>query len=225
MVSLDEICIKADYELAYGNYHQALNHYNDALMIISSDTTKANHALSVEDFQEEIRKEANILIKRSMTLFCLRRYFYAYEDAKSAIRIQPQRLEGYLRKAEIECECRMFDLCLKSYQIAMEFAETKSQKIEIDQKIKNVLMRKQRDRINDYQIIWVGTAIGMVCGMALVTWDFIHNRNDSFLRHPIVKLISIGIVSAIFYYMTSLERYLNRKYHQNLLSKPLIFKY
>lgn len=116
---------------------------------------------------------------------------------------------------------------MKNFYLALRYLDNEPKKHlhdryekYINQTIKNLLFQIQREQIFDYQLIWIGTAIGLVVGMAFVTWDFVLNRNNSFINHPLLKLFIIGLCSFIFYYLTSLQRYFSKKFKEKLLLPP-----
>ena len=107
-----------------------------------------------------------------------------------------------------------YEHALKNYQMSLRYLYTEdNEKYEkfINHKIKDVLRRMQRQRIFDFQLPWLAAGLGLVIGMTLVTWDFVSNPKNGFLKHPILKLVVIAISAFICFYLAQLQRDWNRQ--------------
>ncbi|OTF72934.1 hypothetical protein BLA29_010126 [Euroglyphus maynei] len=190
---------KGDLELASGDYQQALQSYTNSLKeMMKIYEIDENDGIRIDTIIGDCRLEAKIFAKRSIVLLRMKQYYYAYEDAKHVTDILPEWFKGYLRLANIESECGLYEQSLKNYQLALRYLSSEPNESkrnhydqQINETIKYQLFRMQRDQINDYQLIWLGTAIGMVFGMAIVFVDFVKNRTNSFINNPLLKLLLI----------------------------------
>lgn len=139
---------------------------------------------------------------------------------------------GFIRKADIEVECGLFEKGLNNFYLALRYLDNEPKKYlhdryekYINENIKNLLFQIQRQQVLDCQLIWIGTAIGLIVGMAFVSWDFVSNRHNSFINHPLLKLFIIGLCSFIFYYLTSLQCNYRKKFKERLLLPPHTHKF
>ncbi|XP_077863765.1 uncharacterized protein LOC100378361 [Saccoglossus kowalevskii] len=95
-------------------------------------------------------------------------HFLALEDAKRAIKLQPDWSKGYYRKGQVYYSADKFDECIEAYQLGLE-------KCPEDETLKLALEKAQEkqkekdDRENWYTS--VGMKIGLVCGILLVVCD------------------------------------------------------
>ena len=102
-----------------------------------------------------------------------------------------------------------YEHALKNYQMSLRYLDTEyNEKYEkfINNKIKDVLRRMQRQRIFDFQLPWLAAGLGLVIGMTLVTWDFVSNPKNGYLKNPILKLVVIAISSILCFYLAQLQR-------------------
>lgn len=137
----------------------------------------------------------------------------------------------------MELDCGLYEAALKDYQMALRYLDNRRSQEEekgdtptskstnydkfINQKIGHVLGLMQRERSFDYQIPWIGAALGLVVGMAIITWDFVHHRGQSgFIGHPMLKLAFIGAIAYLFFYLATLQRQLGRRNREELLKPP-----
>lgn len=224
---------KADLELASDDYPQALQTYTNALKQLAKIyEIDENDGIRIDTIIDDSNLEAKIFAKRSIVLLRMKQYYYAYEDARHVTNIFPEWFKGYLRLANIESECGLYEASLTNYQLALRYLHSEpddSKRNRYDQQINETIKYQlfliQRQRIYDYQLIWIGTAIGLVFGMAIVFFDFVHNRTNSFINHPLLKLLLIGLCSIIFYYLTSWQRNCSHTWKKKLLEPPTGHKF
>jgi len=176
---------------------------------------------------KEDNRSAKLFCNRSLAFLRLQQYYYAIEDAKQTIDLDTNWFKGYFRRAEVLYECGLYEEALKSYHLALHFLSEqntnhfdKNEDI-INNAIKRSLNNLQKQRAYDYQIPWVGAAIGLVAGMALITWDYVSNYASPVVRHPILKLMVIGIVAIVFFYLAKWQRSYTKSYRETLLKPPL----
>lgn len=228
-----------------GQYSEAWKYYTEALnMLVQKFGANQNNGVKINVFIKDSFQESKLYSKRSMALLKLNQFYYAFEDAKQITNITPEwfkgkdsildtilliflNLKGYLRKANIELQCGLFEKSLRDYQLALRYVDReqneekrKQHEKHINQSIKHVLFLMQREKIFDYQIPWIGAALGLVVGMAIVTWDYVSHHSRSYISHPIWKLFVIGLVSFIFFYLANMQRNFGRKQKEQLLMPP-----
>ncbi|KAJ6221190.1 hypothetical protein RDWZM_007002 [Blomia tropicalis] len=211
-----------------GNYSEAIKYYTDGLEKFWNIHPNNEKSLLNNIPLDESLLEARLYCKRSVALLKLDQYYFAFEDAKQVTEISPEWYKGYLRKADIQLQCGLYQNALKDYQMALrylsssELNETKqSQYLKfINSKISHVLFLMQRERAFDYQIPWIGAAFGLVVGMSLVTWDYVSHGTKSYINHPILKLAFIGVIAYVFFYLASFHRSYNHKYKLEMLKPP-----
>ena len=170
---------------------------------------------------------SKMLANRSLAFLKMDQYYYAIEDAKQIIELDPKWFKGYLRRASVQFECGLYDEAIKSYNLSLHFLNGKNvsnqtkYELEITDSIKTCIERLQKQLAYDLQIPWIGAAIGLVAGMALIAWDYVSNRNDPWVRHPILKLLIIIFVALIFFHLARMQRRYTKNYRETLLKPPL----
>lgn len=176
-------------------------------------------------------RSSKMLANRSLAFLKLDQYYYAMEDAKQTIDLEPKWFKGYLRRASVQFQCGLYDEAIKSYNMALHFLDNQSlpnrtkYELEINDSIKQSIDRLQKQLAYDLQIPWIGAAIGLVAGMALITWDYVTNRADTWVKHPILKLLIIISVSLIFFQLARIQRRYTKNYRETLLKPPIdLFK-
>ena len=207
----EELRLKGNKCMDAKNYAEALLHYTHG---IKMDTTSAK-----------------LYANRSLAFLKLQQYYYAIEDAKQTIDLDANWFKGYLRQASVEFECGLYKEAVKSYHLALQFMNeqncNKCEKYEqeINSSLKRSLDNMTKQMAFDYQIPWIGAAIGLVAGMALITWDYVSNYSNPWIKHPILKLMIIGFVSMIFFLLSRMQRNYTKTYRETLLKPPLdLFK-
>lgn len=152
-------------------------------------------------------------------------YEAALKDYQLALRYLDYRKEMKAEDEEEEEECRTFGGGLSLSFSSAHSSHSKSANYErfINQKIAHLLMQMQRERALDLQLPWIGAALGLVVGMALVTWDYVHHRGrraDCLVGHPMLKLGAIGASAYLFFSLATLHRRQSRRRRQELLEVP-----
>ena len=207
----EDLRLKGNKCMSDKNYAEALLHYTHGIKLDSTS----------------VKLYAN----RSLAFLKLQQYYYAIEDAKETIKLDPNWFKGYLRRASVQFECGLYEEAIKSYHLALEFINEENCsnchkfEEEMNSSLKKSLENMGKQMALDYQIPWIGAAIGLVAGMALITWDYVTNYSDPWIRHPILKLLIIGFVSIIFFFTAKVQRSYTKSYKETLLKPPLdLFK-
>ena len=203
----EELRIKGNKCMSDKNYAEALLHYTHGIKLDSTS----------------IKMYAN----RSLAFLRLQQYYYAIEDAKQTIDLDPNWFKGYLRRGSVQFECGLYEEAIKSYHLALQFINEENcskfdqYERDINQSLKKSIDNMQRQLALDYQIPWISAAVGLVAGMALITWDYVSNYSDPFVRHPILKLVVIAFVALIFFYLAKVQKNYTKSYRETLLKPPL----
>ena len=201
----EELRLKGNKCVNNKSWAEALLHYSHAIKLHSSS--------------------AKLFCNRSLAFLKLQQYYYAIEDAKQTIDLDQNWFKGYFRRGEVEYECGLYEEALKSYHLALHFLrdgdENSKNEHQINAAIKRSMDCLSKQRTHDYQIPWIGAALGLVAGMALITWDYVSHYAHPIVRHPILKLFIIAIVSLIFFLLAKWQRSYTKNYRQTLLKPPL----
>lgn len=139
-------------------------------------------------------------------------------------------LSGYLRKANVELEVGLYREALKNFQLALRYLnednEEKRNNYEkfINQSVRHTISMMGRERALSVSIPWIGAAFGLVVGMALVAWDYINFGSSSYIHHPILKILLIGLCSGLFFQLATLKCYFKEQGKRQALQPPPEFE-
>lgn len=245
--SLDDVLKakkRANLALNSGEYQHAVELYSCALALLVDkfgDETQVG-GLKVDQLIASAHQEACIISKRSVALLKLGKMYYAYRDALTVIEIDENwfkgkyftfvyfvsllLLSGYLRKANVELEVGLYREAMKNFQLALRYLdeddEEKRSNYEkfINQSVRHTISMMAREQCLSVSIPWIGAAFGLVVGMALVAWDFISFGPGSYIHHPILKLIVIGLCSVLFFQLATWKCYFKEKSKRQSLEPP-----
>ncbi|RXG61531.1 Small glutamine-rich tetratricopeptide repeat-containing protein 2 [Armadillidium vulgare] len=150
-----------------------------------------NYAEAVLHYTHAIKLNENIpqlYSNRSHAFLKLQHFYYALQDAKEAIRLDPTWYKAYYRQGEVEFAAKHYTEALQSYQ--------KASQIYPDPTLLECVLRTskeyQKQEKLDRQTPWVAAGIGLIIGVLLVVVDATVPKASVF-QHPIQVIITIAL--------------------------------
>ncbi|XP_070542046.1 tetratricopeptide repeat protein 28-like [Ptychodera flava] len=130
-------------------YYQAIIHYTEAIKLDSKDPT--------------------VLTNRSLCFLKLAQHFLALEDAKRAVKLQPDWSKGYYRQGQVYYSADKFEDAVKIYEegIAKCPNDDGMLKLALEKTLEK--KREKDERENKYTKI--GVIIGVILGIIFIIGD------------------------------------------------------
>ncbi|GLV31626.1 Stress induced phosphoprotein 1 [Carabus blaptoides fortunei] len=188
---------KGNDALKQGKYEEAVLHYT--------------HAIKLD------AKNYSIYSNRSYAFLKMQQYYYALDDAKETIKLNPQWPKGYFRRAEVEFATFHFSDALVSYQQALIL---KPDDCDIANAISRANKEWKKDLKADDQIPWLGAGIGIVLGVIIVIADFICTNKPT-LTHPLLMASLTIAIAMMGYGAARAFRYYVKCQRNGLLEVPV----
>ncbi|XP_074601156.1 uncharacterized protein LOC141855144 [Brevipalpus obovatus] len=160
--------------------------------------------------------------KRSTAFLLMNQPYYAYEDAKELVSLEPNNPMSYLKKASIEYETGNYRQALDTYRLIDDDDDRLGEEADLDVEefLNRCLDKLERQESYDKNLPWIGAAIGLIFGITIVSSDYIFFVNNGFFHNPLMKVAFIISNSVIFF--QSLKTY--RRYllscRKSLLQPP-----
>ncbi|KAK7081644.1 hypothetical protein SK128_015126, partial [Halocaridina rubra] len=178
-----------------------------------------NHAEAVLHYSHAIKLDSRspqLYSNRSLAFLKLQQYFYALEDAKETIRLDPNWAKGYFRKGEVEYATNHYADALESYRRASQLQD--------DPTLLECVLRTNREMTRqqkvDQQTPWVGAGIGLIIGVLIVVGDAVLAK-ESVLSHPVLQSIITVLFSLIGLGLGYCYRWYIQNQRSALLEPPI----
>lgn len=184
-------CVKDD------NYSEAILHYTHAIQ-----QDKTNHLL---------------YSNRSLAFLKLDQYYFALEDAKEAIKLQPNWPKGFYRKGEVEFKVGQYTASLISYGQAFLLDPT-------NQDVKAAIERTNKElthiRKKNARQPWLFTGAGFLLGVFIVVADQLLTKQPS-INYVILQIIMVLIFSGLGFLTFKIYKYIQDSQKNSLLEPPV----
>ncbi|XP_053212699.1 uncharacterized protein LOC128396183 [Panonychus citri] len=185
--------------------------------------SKDNHGEAVIHYTHAIKlkpREYRLVEKRCTSFLQVGQFYFAYQDAKDLILMAPNNPSGFIKRATIEFETGNYRLALSNYRKAYHLTRDSS----LSELIHNCKDKAMKQESSDRHLPWVGAALGLVIGMALVVADYMIWMNKGFLKNPMIKVALIISNSYLFYSTLKWYRgYIGSCRRSLLQPPPLLF--
>lgn len=188
---------------------------------------KGNQCVKEEKYAEAIlhythaiatdRENSLLYSNRSMAFLKMDQFYLAYEDAKEAIRLDPNWPKGYFRKAEAEFRAEHYREAMESFRKALQCGGDEVKVMEEVKKAKRELERQIRV---DNQIPWVGCATGFVLGVLIVIFD-VGIREQPYLTNPLLMTLVVMTASLLCFGLARFHRNTLQSQRKSLLEPPV----
>ncbi|KAL3866913.1 hypothetical protein ACJMK2_044162 [Sinanodonta woodiana] len=184
-------CVKS------GNYGEAVLHYSHGIKL-----EPGNHLL---------------YSNRSLAFLKLQQYYLALEDAKLAIKLQPNWPKGFFRKGEVEYQTGNCSSAIMSYKQALLLDPSNTE-------IQEALERAQREAVKLRKALsrepWIFSAVGFLIGLCIVLGDQYLTKEPS-LKYIIVQLFLVAVFGGLGFLCWKGYRYLQDSQRATLLEAPV----
>lgn len=193
----EELRAKGNECVKDGKNTEALLHYSQAIKL-----DPKNHLL---------------YSNRSLVFLKLQQYYYAMEDAKETIKLQPNWPKGHFRKGEVEYHVGNYTLSIMSYKQALLLDPN-------DQGIKDAITRTNREvtriRKAERREPWFYAAGGALFGLFIVLGDAYLTKQPAIVGY-VYRLIIVVLLGVFGLFVQKGYRYLKESQKESLLEPPL----
>lgn len=181
---------------------------------------RKNFAEAVIHYTHAIQKDGKnhvLYSNRSLAFLKLQQFYYALEDAKETIKLQPYWAKGYFRKGEVHFAVGNHETALLSYEQAFKIEPSDKDLAEAISKTRKEMTKARKE---DARRPWVWGGAGLFLGLLVVVCDqFIPQK-------PAVQSLILQILLvAVFSGLSLLGSYAYKFIHSNdrsaLLEPPL----
>lgn len=180
-----------------GKYEEAMLHYS--------------HAIKLDP------KNYTLFSNRSLTFLRMKHFYFALEDAKETIKLNPTWAKGYFRLGEVQRNAYQFVDALLSYKRALELQPHDSTILD---SLAQTAHDNQKEKRADMQIPWLGAGLGIILGVAIVIADYAFTQSPS-LSHPILMALLTISIAMIGYGIAKGYRYFIKCQRDGLLDPPI----
>jgi len=180
-----------------GKHMEAIIHYTHAL---HSDPTNQQ-----------------IYSNRSLAFFKEQQHFFALEDAKKVIALDPKWFKGHLRKADVEFACQKFADAVETCKSGLNHNPDQDSLVECLAKSKRALDR-QKTRENRWPVLGIGS--GVVIGVVIVFADELVTDGQPFLENILFKLGVVFLLGAIGKALAEGYKYVDKWQREAYLEPP-----
>jgi len=160
---------------------------------------------------------AQIYSNRSLAFFKEQQHFFALEDAKKVISLDPKWFKGHLRKADVEFACQKFADAAETCKLGLNHNPDQDNLVECLAKSKRALDR-QKTRENRYPVLGIGT--GVVIGVIIVFADELITDGQPYLENILFKLAVVFLLGAIGKALAEGYKYMDRWTREAYLEPP-----
>eukprot|EP00096_Caligus_rogercresseyi_P013417 TRINITY_DN6062_c0_g1_i1.p1 TRINITY_DN6062_c0_g1~~TRINITY_DN6062_c0_g1_i1.p1 ORF type:complete len:221 (+),score=66.12 TRINITY_DN6062_c0_g1_i1:80-742(+) len=148
-------------------------------------------------------------------------YHFALKDAEVLIRLRPEDSEGYKRKANVYLSTRNYSEALEAFLKSFQVTKNASEKEKIMESVKKCRKEHARQSRLDAQYPFLGAAVGIVVAAIGITGDYLIRKDETFLAHPLVKVLAVILISLSGYLFALLLRNHIKKSRIFLLEPPI----
>lgn len=184
-------CVKA------GNFTEAILHYTHAIKLSPND--------------------AILFSNRSLAFLKMQQYYYANEDADSAIALNPTWAKGYFRKAEVHMSVGQYDTALLSYGKALQL---QPQDMGIIQAARKAADLSNQDIEKEKRTPVLGAGIGCIVGMLIVFADMLLTETPT-IKFTSLMVLVVLVVAGIGFGIAKMVRYYTKLQRKGLLDPPV----
>ncbi|XP_071794585.1 dnaJ homolog subfamily C member 7-like [Asterias amurensis] len=156
---------------------------------------------------------------RSLSFLQIDQHYHALEDAKKAIKLNPNWPKGHFRKGEVEMSTGHYQEAVCSYQAAVSLDDK-------DPKLKEALEKAKEEyrklKSAEFRIPVIGTTIGFMVGVLIVLADHYLTAKPS-LQPLALKLIFLVIFALMGFGASWTYFFIQNTYREALLQPPTDF--
>lgn len=196
-LTADELKEEGNKCVKVGNFTEAILHYSHAIKLNPND--------------------AILYSNRSLAFLKQQQYYYANEDADSAIALNPTWAKGYYRKAEVHMGVGQYDSALLSYGKALQL---QPQDMGIIQAARKAADLSNRDIEQEKRTPVLGAGIGCIVGLFIVFADMLLADTPT-IKYTALMVLVVLVVAAIGFGIAKMIRYYTKLQRKGLLDPPV----
>ncbi|CAB4065561.1 unnamed protein product [Lepeophtheirus salmonis] len=176
----------------------------------------ADNAMSKKDYtsgfiylSQAIRLEPDnylLYLLRNRCFMEEEQYHFALKDSEVLIRLRPDDPEGYKRKANVYFMTQNYSEALESFLKSFQVSKSTMEKEKVMDLVKKCRKECSKQAKIDSQYPYLGAAVGIIVAATGITLDYLIRRDDTFLAHPLVKVIAVVLISLSGYCFALLLR-------------------
>ena len=159
----------------------------------------------------------HIYSNRSLAFIKEQQHFFALEDAKTVIQLDPKWFKGHLRKADVEFACQRFADAVETCKAGLNHNPDQENLVECLAKSKRAWER-QKTRENRWPVLGIGT--GVVVGIVVVFADELLTDGQPYLENILFKLAVVFLLGALGKGLAELYKYVDRWSRDAYLEPP-----
>ncbi|XP_078309323.1 uncharacterized protein LOC111101562 isoform X2 [Crassostrea virginica] len=194
---------------------------------VESLKTQGNECVRSKNFAEAVihythaaqkdPKNHMLYSNRSLAFLKLQQFYYALEDAKETIKLQPYWAKGYFRKGEVHFAVGNYETALLSYEQAFKIEPGDKDLSEAVNRTKKQMAKLRRE---EARRPWIWGGAGVSVGLLIVVCD------QYFTDTPAVQSLILQVLLVVMFMCISLlmcyaYNYINNKDMSALLEPPL----
>ncbi|XP_030756696.1 serine/threonine-protein phosphatase 5-like [Sitophilus oryzae] len=183
-----------------------------------------NKAVKENKFQEAILhythaiklegENYTLYSNRSLAFLKIKQYYFAIDDARETINLNPAWPKGYFRKGEVEFATGHYNDAYESYKAALKL---KPDDIIILEALNRAAKELIRQTENERKVPWVGAGVGIVIGVTIFIADCLLTMKPT---HPILMAVVTIMISLIGYGIAKSYRGYVKNQRAGLLEPP-----
>ncbi len=204
MSSLTEITSKAEQCMKEEKFAEAFFYW-----------TKAIHMS-----EQQGQLDTQMFAQRAKCFLQSDQFYYAFEDAKKVLQLDPQNALGHLRLAEVYYETGHFLDALPIIGKCFTLTTGKAEKEYLMEWQRKCRKEAARQKLKDEQLPFVGAAVGIVIASLAVVADAMAYGVGSYIAHPVVKAVIVMAVAGACYLIAVFIRRNSINNRKELLLPP-----
>ena len=165
--------------------------------------TKAIH---LAEQMDQGAVSSHMFAQRSKCFMQSDQFYYAMEDARKVIDLEPSHPMGHLRLAEVYYETGHYVEALPEINRCFQLAPSKLEKDHLLEWQKKCRKNAAKQRMKDQQLPFVGAAIGIVIASLGVVADALAYGSASVIAHPVLKALVVILLACACYIIALLVK-------------------
>ncbi|XP_048765669.1 hsp70-Hsp90 organising protein-like isoform X2 [Ostrea edulis] len=181
---------------------------------------KENFAEATIHYTHAIQKDAKnhlLYSNRSLAFLKLQQYYYALEDAKETIKLQPYWAKGYFRKGEVLFAVGNYETALLSYEQAFKIEPNDKGLTEAISRTKKEIIKIRKD---EAWRPWIWGGGGCLLGVVVVLCDqFVADKPT--LQNIILQVLLVAVFCGLSLLLCSAYKFIHNNDKTALLEPPI----
>nr|ACO15513.1 Heat shock protein sti1 homolog [Caligus clemensi] len=191
----------------------------------------AQAAVSRKDFtsgfiylSQAIRLEPDnyeLYLERNLCFMEEEQFHFALKDAEVLIRLRPGDPQGYKRVGEVYFTTQNYSQSLQAFLKSFQVSKTTAEKEKVMEWVKKARKEFSKQSMLDREYPFLGAAVGIVLAAIGITGDYLIRRHETFLAHPLMKVLAVILTALVGYGFAYLLRNHIKNSRAFLLEPPI----